>query len=453
MKNSNLRGVGTVFRYTVQQHYKNTSVKVFLLILFVLSAASLPALALMSGEKNKVTETKITQLYLRNECGFPLDDADVHSDEIYANVKITPTEQDDKALAQTLNEDKTAAAAVITLDPEKMMFNIKTGYGQDGDITSADASALNGVLEEALHQALLRSLSVTEAQEATVRSSASAQVSKISDYLRGAEESSTDTHVFANMFYCYLIIMLSSLSMSYIFQLCMEEKVSKLVESLLVSVSPLALLVGKILAVTVFIFGGFGVIILGFAVSYFAAQRFVSLDTLRELIEKVLSFKLSTLHLNAGTILLFLLCVLLAYGMCASVSGIVGSCCSKTEDTQQASLVVVMFIMIGYLSGAFAPMFESDGVNLFCSLFPLTSVFTAFPNYVCGKIGLPVFVCGLLLQAATVVLLARLAGRVYQMMLLYRGNVPKIGQVIAMLKEQRAAAKAAAGKEGAHHAE
>jgi phage-related protein len=100
-----------------------------------------------------------------------------------------------------------------------------------------------------------------------------------------------------------------------------------------------------------------------------------------------------------------------------------------------------------------APMFESDGVNLFCSLFPLTSVFTAFPNYVCGKIGLPVFVCGLLLQAATVVLLARLAGRVYQMMLLYRGNVPKIGQVIAMLKEQRAAAKAAAGKEGAHHAE
>ncbi|MBR4200927.1 MAG: ABC transporter permease [Oscillospiraceae bacterium] len=453
MKNSNLRGVGTVFRYTVQQHYKNTSVKVFLLILFVLAVASLPAIAFASGGKSEVTETKITQLYLRNECGFPLDEKDVHSDKIYAQVKIKPTEQDDKALAKTLDEEKTAAAAVITLNNEKMQFHIKTTYGQDGEITSSDAAALNGVLEEALHKALLRSLSVTEAQEATVRSTAVSQVSKISDFLRGAEEVGTDTHVFANMFYCYLIIMLTSLSMGYIFQLCMEEKVSKLVESLLVSVTPLALLTGKILAVTVFIFGGAAVIAVGFVISYFAAQQFFSLDTIRAVLEKMLSFKLSALHISAGTILLLLVCVLLAYAMCASLSGIVGSCCSKTEDTQQASLVVVMFIMIGYMAGALAPMFESDGVNLFCSLFPLTSIFSAFPNFVCGKIGLPVFLLALLLQAAAVVLLARTAGKVYQMMLLYRGNVPKPKQLFAMLKEQRAAAKAAAGKEDTHGAE
>ena len=52
--------------------------------------------------------------------------------------------------------------------------------------------------------------------------------------------------------------------------------------------------------------------------------------------------------------------------------------------------------------------------------------------------------------AATAVLLVRTAGRVYKMMLLYRGGVPKPAQILRMLKEEKAAAKAAAGKEAPH---
>ena len=44
----------------------------------------------------------------------------------------------------------------------------------------------------------------------------------------------------------------------------------------------------------------------------------------------------------------------------------------------------------------------------------------------------------------------RTAGRVYKMMLLYRGGVPKPAQIIRMLKENKAAEKAAAGKEAPH---
>ena len=80
----------------------------------------------------------------------------------------------------------------------------------------------------------------------------------------------------------------------------------------------------------------------------------------------------------------------------------------------------------------------------------MTSVFKAFPNYLCGKIGLPVLLLALVIQAATAVLLVRTAGRVYKMMLLYRGSVPKPKQIVRMLKEERAAAKAAAGKEAQH---
>ena len=100
MKNPELHGVGTVFRYTVQQHYKTPSVVVFLVILFLLAAGSMPLMLLMSGHESEVEETQIHTLYLRNECGFSVATDAVLADERYKALKITETDEDDDALSE-----------------------------------------------------------------------------------------------------------------------------------------------------------------------------------------------------------------------------------------------------------------------------------------------------------------------------------------------------------------
>ena len=452
MKNPELHGVGTVFRYTVQQHYKTPSVLVFLVILFLLAAASMPLMLLMSGHESEVEETKIHTLYLRNECGFSVVTDAVLADERYQALKITETDENDDALSEKVLAEADAAAAVVSMKDGMLMpsLTLRTVYGENGDVTSADAETLNHLLENALHDSLMASLSITKDQEAIVNSGVTSRVARIADYRAGAEESNTDTHVFVNMFYCYFIMILCGISIGYVFQQCMEEKVSKLVESLLVSVSPTALLTGKLLAVMLFVFSGLAVVGLGFFVSFQLIKPFGGFGFAAPTVENILHFSFADLHFTLPTILLFVVCILIAFAMCAGLSGISGSCCSKTEDTQQASLVSMTFLLTGYLAGAFAPMFESDAVNIFCSLFPVTSVFTALPNYACGKIGLPLLLLALVIQALTVLFLMRTAGRVYKMMLLYRGGVPKPAQIIRMLKENKAAEKAAAGKEAPH---
>ena len=67
-----------------------------------------------------------------------------------------------------------------------------------------------------------------------------------------------------------------------------------------------------------------------------------------------------------------------------------------------------------------------------------------------GKISAIVLIIGMAVQLLTAFFLARLAGSVYSMMLLYRGGVPKPKQLLQMLKEYRASAKANAGKEDSH---
>lgn len=448
MKKSNLRGAGTVFRYTAQQHYKTRSVIIFLAVLFIIAVCSLPAAALISGGSKDVSETAIKTLYLRNETGFPLDTSLLLEDERYQAVKIEETEEDDEALNKRLTEESGAAASVVTMDAEEYHFAVNTRYGKEGDVSHADAASLNNVLGDVLHKSLMQAIGVTAEQEDMIHAGTVSQVSKVSDFLRGEEETSADTHVFANIVYSYFIIMLCAMSMSYIFQQCMEEKVSKLVEMLMVSVSPTALLLGKILAVTLFIFGGFALVAAGLLISYQIAKQVADVSVVQAMIIKLLKFDPASLNLNASTLVLFVICTLLVYAMFSALSGIAGSCCSKTEDTQQASLIVVMVLMLGYMTSTLAPIFESDAANVFFSLFPITSVFSAFPNYVCGKISLPVLLLGIAIQAVTAVLLIRIAGSVYKMMLLYRGGFPKPKQLIQMLKEYKASGKH--GKEDSH---
>lgn len=450
MKNSNLRGAGTVFRYTVQQHYKTPSVIIFLLILFVIAVAALPLMTLFSGEQKESTETGIRTLYIRNETEYPLDTAALFEDARYHDLKLQETDEDDEALNARLVKEPDAAAAVMKMEDEAYYFTISTRYAKDCEVSHGDAIALNNVLETVLHDSLMKALSITEAQEAIIQTNTISQVSKVSDFLSGAEETNATTHVMANVLYNYFIMIICMLAMSYIFQQCMEEKASKLVEMLMVSISPTALLLGKILAVTVFIFGGLALIAVGFVISFLITRQISDLTTIKEIAVKLLQFDPTSMNLNGGTVVLFVICILLVYAIFAFLSGIVGSCCSKAEDTQQASLVVVLFVLAGYLASSFAPMFESDAANIVFSIFPVTSVFSAFPNYVCGKIGMPILVLGLVIQALTAVLLIRIAGTVYKIMLLYRGGFPKPKQLVQMMKEYKASAKVNAGKEDSH---
>ena len=164
MKNPELHGVGTVFRYTVQQHYKTPSVVVFLVILFLLAAGSMPLMLLMSGHESEVEETKIHTLYLRNECAFSIVTDSVLADERYQALKITETDEDDDALSEKVLAEADAAVAVISMKDGMLMpsLTLRTVYGENGDVTSADAETLNHLLENALHDSLMASLAITK---------------------------------------------------------------------------------------------------------------------------------------------------------------------------------------------------------------------------------------------------------------------------------------------------
>lgn len=446
MKN-NTGGVGAVFRYTVQQHYKTTSVRIFLIVLFVLAVAAFPLIRLLSGSGSSTSDSSIKTVYVHNETAFTISQDELRKDERFKEVTLNEYTEDKDSLRQKLHDDNHAVAVFLKEDQAIGGYRVQTYYGEGSKVSEIDASNFNDAFSEALHQAMLHKMNTTQEQLDLLNSKVVSQIMTMEEFNSGETDSiDASTHMFINYFYSYAVMIIITLAMSYIFQQCMEEKVSKLVESLLVSVKPSTLLTGKILAVTVFIFGGILLIIGGLVISYFIAKATGDVSFIKEGITKIFNVDLETLHLGFGLLLLTILSVLFAYFIGAFFSGIVGSCCSKTEDTQQASVAVMLFLMIGVFTSFLTPQMQSDAVNCFTSLFPITSIFCALPNYLCGKITLVILLLALLIQALTVFLFAKLAGAVYRMMLLYRGGFPKPAQLIKMLRENRSP-KSSDGKE------
>lgn len=434
-----LRGAGTVFRFTMQQHYKALSVKILLLCLVVLGAASVPLMRLGFATEEP-DSTAITKLYLRNDTDFPFDGSFLTADERYANIELLETETSDETFGELLATQNDAAALTLSFDANAGGVCISVLYAEDSGLNTDDLSAIGNAAVNAFHETRLASLSISQAQLEILEASTYAQVQKLSQYQNNDTEADVDTHAFVNLGYSYFVLILATLAMSYIFALCMEEKTTRLVESLLVSIRPTALLIGKITAVTVFLLIGLGLLFGSFGISLLFAKTQGSIAFLTEALDAIgLLSVIQNLHV--GDLLLGLVALILAYAMMAFLSGILGSCCSKNEDVQQASLGVVMVILVGYLSAAILPAIESDAVNIVASIFPLTAMFVAPANYVCGKISLAVLLMSFALQLVTVIWLARTAGAVYEMMLLYRGGFPKPKQLIAMLRENRAAHK------------
>lgn len=440
--NEQMRGMRHVFRFSVQQHYAMIGVRILLVCLFVLALAAFPLARWFVSDDAPAADmasTAVTRLYFRNETGIPFDPAVFLSDERFAALELIETESTDETFGGLVAESVTYMAASALYDASSGI-TVQGFYSANSDLRESDVTALTDALGEALRSTLLTSASVTEEQTALMNAACTMKVTDISDFDPNTEHNGvgTETHGMVSLYYSMIVMLLGSLATTYIFQLCVDEKSSKLVELLMVSIQPAALLFGKILAVTMFVTVGIGIVLIGLCISYGIAKFTGSVAFIHDLFES-LSINDILEQVNAGTLLIVLFSIFIGYSTLVLLSSIPAACCSKNEDVQTASIYTVLIIMVGYLAGAFVPMFESAVLDTFFSLCPFFSVFIAPANYLCGKLSLPLLLLSWAIAILFMLLLLYAADRMYRMMLLYRGSTPKFSNLVKLWRSEKPA--------------
>ena len=216
-----------------------------------------------------------------------------------------------------------------------------------------------------------------------------------------------------------------------------EEKDSRLVELLLVSVKPMALLAGKILAVMAFTFGWLLAMLAGFGVSCGLTAALMGSDVLHRQLSGVLAALPQAVpdvwHL-VSLLAVLLVSLALGYLTMSIIGGVAGACCSGMEEAGEATGPVMLLTMAGYLASCVVGGVPSGTVAVFAALCPVLSIFCAPVQFACGNVSIWLVLLSWLIQAAVIFGLLTLAARVYAGLIVHRGSRVKWREVFSMAK-------------------
>lgn len=445
LRKSDFTGTGKVFRFTLVQMLKGKANIITMLIFFLFAAGSIPVMTLMmGGEQSQFDEaeaSRIAAVYVRNDTGYELDLESISQrDKFFSDTNFIDTDLMDVEWSEDTYESMVEPAeAYIHLqkDTEKMNFTIGAYALEDKEFTDGDldscAALLGGILDEARYA----QQNVAPEQIAALTSPYETKSGSVSEYLEEKEDD-FDTRFGVQMIYSVALLILCTFVSSFIIQKVIEEKASKLAELLMVSVSPLAMLVGKILAVMTYILG----LVLSLAavvgLSYVITGRFADTSVLyRQIAESGISME--TLQVSPVTALILVVSLLLGYLQVSLISGLVGTECSTTEDVEPANMAVVLLVMAGYMIATVAAGVGSNPVlATVISLCPITSMFCAPVRYIIGDIGFGMLALSWVIQFAVIVVLAYVCARIYRALMMYRGNRMKLSGWITMFRQSSA---------------
>lgn len=402
-----LSGTGQVYRFTLSQLLKSRANRVTLIIMVLLAAVSMPLTALLGGETPETSDTAgLTSVRVDNRTDLDLD---FSGDSYWADTVFSAGAEDPDAVV-TVSGDVTGYQVAVS--------------GAD-DVDQSELRLLADAVQTAIRDACVRAAGLTAQQLAQLEGSPL------------PEENFDGGRFWVQYGYSILAMMVCLMSASYVIRAVVEEKDSRLVELLLVSVKPMALLAGKILAVMAFTFGWLLAMLAGLGVSCGLTAGLIGSGVLQKQLSGLLAAVprvQEDLWQAAGVLLVLLVSLGLGYLTMSLIGGVAGACCSGMEEAGEATGPVMLLTMAGYLASCVVGAVPSGPVAVFSTLCPVVSIFCAPVQFAGGNVSFWLVLASWAIQAAVIWGLLTLASRVYAGLIVHRGSRVKLRELMSMAK-------------------
>lgn len=401
-----LSGTGQVYRFTLSQLLKSRANRVTLIIMVLLAAVSMPLTALLGGETPETSDTAgLASVRVDNRTDLALD---FSGDAYWADTDFS---------AGAGEPD-----AVVTITGDETGYQVAVVGSESAH--AGELSQLAETARQAVRNACLQAAGLSSRQLEALTAST-------------GEEDSHEDGFWVQYGYSILAMILCLMSASYVIRAVVEEKDSRLVELLLVSVKPMALLAGKILAVMAFTFGWLLAMLAGFGVSCGLTAGLMGPGVLQKQLSGLLAAVprvQENLWQAAGVLLVLLVSLGLGYLTMSLIGGVAGACCSGMEEAGEATGPVMLLTMTGYLASCVVGAVPSGPVAVFSTLCPVVSIFCAPVQFAGGNVSFWLVLASWAIQAAVIWGLLTLASRVYAGLIVHRGSRVKLRELMSMAK-------------------
>ena len=473
-----MRGLWKIFAFSFRQKFASKGFRLLSLIvafiLFLLPAILLPVLVKGDSKEEKTADpaayslSEIKQVFCVVEHSGR---ADALKDFIqYAEGTLSVTDETAKGIRFSFSEDMDRAgeaasgspgAVILRVLENEQMLLFHAVLPEGSGLARTAAESLAGDLSSMYYDYRLLEMNLSEAQRKLLTAPISAfmlpgegenQVPAGPDNMEEAEtpkDSETPDEgekilgllvpvfVFLNTMIIYMLVLFNNKDLG---QSVILEKSSKLMDTFLVSVKPRAMIFGKVMAVWLTsllqCFFWILALIAGLLTGMQLARHFH--PNTAETFDSVMTI------IREGTGLLSLPNILLALAMVAagfllymSLAAIFASFASRQEELSASQGIFTMVLIVSY----FVAISQMKSVTVSGSeigaawydFIPFISCMLTPAKVLAGIIGLAQGAVSLLISLLLAALLTVIAGSIYSMMSLYKGNMPKPADMMKML--------------------
>lgn len=256
------------------------------------------------------------------------------------------------------------------------------------------------------------------------------QIESITPSFEFSVEQTSDEEASGNV----VAMMLMSIVLFYAIYFCAyqvsssitTEKTSKIMETLVTSTSPQTIVIGKTIGIGLV---GLAQMIVIVGTAWISATAFLD----KELLSSILDMSNITVELAIITIVYFILGYL-AYSLMYALTG---STVSKPEDIQSANTPVAIITVIGFYLAYFTMMNPTSELNLFASLFPLSSPFCMPFRVMMGVASIKDIAISILILIVTILIIAKVAIKIYSNAILNYGTKMSFKDIVKIYKDKQ----------------
>jgi len=407
-----MRDLGTVISFTIKDMVKRKSFIISTIIILILVVVGFNVPNIIKSIKGEDTQEKLVIVDKENVFEGSLET--LKNIDLDYEIEIK-TEETEEQIKEKIEEEEIESAIFI----EKAGENIKVRY------IVKNTNMMEGVPENIINtlntlysnlQISKLGLTMEELQTITPNFDFS---------LEQTEEQKASGNILA--------MMLLSLVLFYAIYFCAyqvsssitTEKTSKIMETLVTSTSPRTIVIGKTLGIGIV---GLLQMIVIVGTALISAKAFLEPG----MIEKVLDMSNITPYLGIVTIIYFLL----GYFVYSLLYALTGSTVSKPEDIQSANGPVAILAVVGFYLSYFTMMNPTSELNMFASMFPISSPFCMPFRVMMGLASYTDVIISVAILIVTILVIAQVAIKIYSNAILNYGTKMSLKDIVKIYKDK-----------------
>ena len=434
MKRSRISGWDKVFSFSLKQILKSKAYIIGTIIMILVAVGSVA----LSGEENgmfsetgELMSTGVKKMYLCDETnilGDSLKDdlSDINEDYREIDISIIETESDKVRDVFSEKEDSDDSILIHFYQDEES-YILDVVRTEESGISDMHAGIFGEEMHEAVYNNICKSVGIKEEQLEFI----SSEVATKTMVIEGS--SLNDSEVKDGFLMSSSIGMVIFMVMVFILAIAGEnasssmviEKGTRVIEYVLTSVRPMAIIVGKVLSVIASQLLQLGLMLLGGVGALYVMREMSGSDAgVREIAE---SYGMGAIvdNFSASRLIVALLIIVGGIIFYVTIAALIGSTVSKMEELTQTQMVYSFILVVGAYSSMILSMVnlgEDNFLQNFLLAFPLSSPFITPMYLLMGDCSIIIGIISVVAMAVAILLVVLLVSKVFEAVIMYNGS-------------------------------